>query len=137
MQQTYRVELSFKLKTESLTFTRRTSGHCLGTFQTAKLCFDYTPLQNGSVSHYPFSTFFFSPPPPSKDRTIKDRTMVNVHNCDSYINMLSSQTYRSYADNKFDKILNRVLCNFNVVNAVKTNAKNNLIKRYKPHHKRP
>jgi hypothetical protein len=34
-------------------FTRRTSGHCLGTFQTAKLYFDYTPLQNGSVSHYP------------------------------------------------------------------------------------
>jgi hypothetical protein len=27
----------------SLAFTRRTSGHCLGTFQTAKLCFDYTP----------------------------------------------------------------------------------------------
>jgi hypothetical protein len=26
-------------------FTRRTSGHCLGTFQTAKLCFGYTPLQ--------------------------------------------------------------------------------------------
>jgi hypothetical protein len=39
-------------------FTRRTSGHCLGTFQTAKLCFDYTPLQNGSVSHYPPQTFF-------------------------------------------------------------------------------
>jgi hypothetical protein len=34
-------------------FTRRTSGHCLRTFQTAKLCFDYTPLQNGSLSHYP------------------------------------------------------------------------------------
>jgi hypothetical protein len=30
-----------------------TSGHCLGTFQTAKLCFDYTPLPNGSVSHNP------------------------------------------------------------------------------------
>jgi hypothetical protein len=43
---------SFKSKLNK-SFTRRTSGHCLGTFQTAKLCLDYAPLQNGSVSHYP------------------------------------------------------------------------------------
>jgi hypothetical protein len=38
----------FKIKIEqipntSLAFTRRISGHCLGTFQTAKFCFDYIP----------------------------------------------------------------------------------------------
>jgi hypothetical protein len=36
----------------------RTSGHCLGTFQTAKLCFGYNPPPNGSVSHYHSPTFF-------------------------------------------------------------------------------
>jgi hypothetical protein len=53
--QTYRVELSFNYISPTTaaptsfksklnkSFTRRTSGHCLGTFQTAKLCFDYTP----------------------------------------------------------------------------------------------
>jgi hypothetical protein len=44
--------VSLRIK-HCLVITRRTSGHCLGTFQTAKLCFDYTSLQNGSVSHYP------------------------------------------------------------------------------------
>jgi hypothetical protein len=51
--------LSFKSKLNK-SFTRRTSGHCLGTFQIAKLCFDYTPLQNGSVSHYPPPKFLLS-----------------------------------------------------------------------------
>jgi hypothetical protein len=50
---------SFKSKLNK-SFTRRTTGHCLGTFQTAKLCFDYTPLQNGSVSHYPPQLSSFS-----------------------------------------------------------------------------
>jgi PAS domain-containing protein len=35
---------SFKSKLKK-SFTRSASGHCLGTFETAKLCFDYTPLQ--------------------------------------------------------------------------------------------
>jgi hypothetical protein len=43
---------SFKSKLNK-SFTRKTSGHCLGTFQTAKLCFDYTPPAKGSVSNYP------------------------------------------------------------------------------------
>jgi hypothetical protein len=45
--------LKFKIEqipNTSLAFTRRTSGHCLVAFQTAKLCFGYTPLQNDSVS---------------------------------------------------------------------------------------
>jgi hypothetical protein len=44
---------SLKKNKFNKSFTRRTSGHCLGTFQSAKLLFDYTPLQTGSVSHYP------------------------------------------------------------------------------------
>jgi hypothetical protein len=39
-------------------FTRRTSGHCLGTFQTAKFCFDYTPLQTVVSLTTPSPTFF-------------------------------------------------------------------------------
>jgi hypothetical protein len=40
-------------------FTRKTSGHCLGTFQTAKLCFGYTPRQTVvSLTTTPLPTFF-------------------------------------------------------------------------------
>jgi hypothetical protein len=38
--------LKFKIQqipNTSLAFSRRTSEHCLGTFQSAKFCFDYTP----------------------------------------------------------------------------------------------
>jgi hypothetical protein len=55
-------------------FTRRTSGHCLGTFQTAKLCFDYTPPPYGSVARYPPASLSL--------KKLKDRAMENVQNCD-------------------------------------------------------
>jgi hypothetical protein len=43
----------------SLTSTRRTSGHCLGNFKTTKFCLDYlSPLQHGTVSHYPSNLVF-------------------------------------------------------------------------------